>query len=163
MKNFSRAKVEEVRKVLSPKNILLPIIISLGILGLIIYRDNNFKIENLYLIKTAKISSLLGALFMLFLRDFLYVLRIRLLVNKKISWKSAFFLIILWEFSSAVTPSAIGGGFIAVFLFLREGIKLGEAIAYVLVSAVLDNYFFLFAVPLSYFGLLKYPRIVFSA
>lgn len=155
MKKNGRIKIEEVKKILNLKKIFLPIAISLGILCLIIYRDDSFKVENLYLIKTAKVGSLLGALSMLFLRDFLYVLRIRLLLDRKISWGSAFIIIILWEFSSAVTPSAIGGGIIAVFLFLREGIKLGKAIAYVLVSAVFDNYFFLFAVPLSYFGLLN--------
>ena len=159
MKKNVKLKFEEVKKILTFKKIFLPIAISLGILCFIIYKDNSFKIENLYLIKTAKVSSLLGALFMLFLRDYLYVLRIRLLLDRKISWGSAVVIIILWEFSSAVTPSAIGGGFIAVFLFLHEGIKLGRAIAYVLVSAVFDNYFFLFAVPLSYFGLLNKHEI----
>ena len=159
MKKNVRLKFEEVKKILTLKKIFLPIAISLGILCFIIYKDNSFKIENLYLIKTAKVSSLFGALFMLFLRDYLYVLRIRLLLDRKISWGSAVVIIILWEFSSAVTPSAIGGGFIAVFLFLHEGIKLGRAIAYVLVSAVFDNYFFLFAVPLSYFGLLNKHEI----
>ncbi len=59
------------------------------------------------------------------------------------------YIIILWEFSSAVTPSAVGGTLIATFLFLKEGISFSKALAYVMVTAIFDNMFFILTAPLS--------------
>jgi uncharacterized protein (TIRG00374 family) len=59
---------------------------------------------------------------------------------------------ILWEFSSAVTPSVIGGGLVAIFLFSKEGLSLGKSLAYVIVNGILDNLFFLLAASYSFVG-----------
>ena len=57
-------------------------------------------------------------------------------------------MIILWEFASAVTPSVVGGTAVAMFILNKEGIKMGKAIAYVMVTAILDNLFFVIAAPI---------------
>jgi len=64
-------------------------------------------------------------------------------------------MIALWEFSSAVTPSVVGGGVVAVFLFMKNGISFGRAIAYVMATSTFDNIFFLITGPFAYFELLK--------
>ena len=147
---MSKNDTDQVFKTLNWKSIILPIFISVIFLGIIISRDKNFTKDNLLLIKNVKILGILGALMMIFIRDFLYVYRIRLLVDKQISWFNCFIIIALWEFSSSVTPSVIGGGFIASFLFMHEGISLGRAIAYVMVTATFDNYFFLIMSPIGF-------------
>ena len=145
---MSDNKTKEVFKTLNWRSIILPIFISIIFLYIIISKDKNFTYENLFLIKNVKPIGILGAIMMIFIRDFLYVYRIRLLVDKEISWFNCFIIIALWEFSSSVTPSVVGGGFIASFLFIHEGISLGRAIAYVMVTATFDNYFFLIMSPL---------------
>ena len=138
---------EKVLNVLNVKKIWVPIIISLLLIACLIWKDPNFNLQNFLLVKDVKIAGLLGALTCLLLRDGLYMWRIYLLTEKTLSWKNCFTIIVLWEFSSAVTPSAVGGAFVAVFLFMNVGVSLGKSLAYVMSSAVLDNLFFIFFGP----------------
>ncbi|MGK0209658.1 MAG: Fe2+ transport system protein B, partial [Patescibacteria group bacterium] len=64
------------------------------------------------------------ALFTVFLRDFGYMYRIRVLTDKFFSWKEAFQVIMLWEFSSALTPSVVGGSGVAIFIINIEVLYL---------------------------------------
>jgi uncharacterized protein (TIRG00374 family) len=57
-------------------------------------------------------------------------------------------VIIIWESASAVTPSVVGGTAVAMFILNKEGIKMGKAIAYVMVTAILDNLFFVIGAPI---------------
>ncbi|MEO0404712.1 MAG: lysylphosphatidylglycerol synthase transmembrane domain-containing protein, partial [Bacteroidota bacterium] len=94
------------------------------------------------------IFGLLGALLMLVIRDAMYMYRIRHLTNKQLSWRSAFDVILLWEFASALTPSVVGGSGIAIFIMNREGISLGKGTATVMVTALMDELFYILSVPI---------------
>lgn len=76
-------------------------------------------------------------------RDIAYMYRIRVLTDNELSWRQSFRVIMLWEFASALTPSVVGGSGIAMFIVHREGIKLGKSTAIVLVSALLDELFYI--------------------
>ena len=160
MNRKARESVKNVFTVLNRKKVFIPLFLSFAAMALIIYFDKSFTLSNFLLFKEMSLKGLFASIAALIVRDFLYVLRIRLLVNKNLRWSSCFIIIMLWEFSSAVTPSAVGGGFVAVFLFLHEGISFGEAMAYVLLSAIFDNYFFILGVPLSYLGLSAHSSIL---
>jgi uncharacterized protein (TIRG00374 family) len=54
----------------------------------------------------------------------------------------------LWEFSSCVLPSAVGGTAVAPWLLHKEGIPLGKSVAYIMATAMLDNLYYVLAVPL---------------
>lgn len=94
---------------------------------------------------------ILMALVMMVMRDLAYIYRIRVLSNYELSWRRAFDVIMLWEFASAVTPSAIGGAPIAIFIVNKEGINVGRSTTIVLLTSVLDELFFITMVPLLYF------------
>lgn len=141
---------DKVLNVLNVKKIWVPIILSLIFLFYLIWKDPNFNVQNLALIKEMKIMGVLGALTCLSLRDGLYMVRIYMLTEKTVSLKDCFIIVVLWEFSSAVTPSAIGGAFVAVFLFMNIGVSLGKSLAYVMSSAILDNLFFIALGPLGF-------------
>lgn len=141
---------EKVLNVLNVKKIWVPIILSLLFLIYLIWKDPNFNLHNLTLIKEMKFLGALGALIFLILRDGLYMLRIQLLTDRTISFKDCFIIVVLWEFSSCVTPSAVGGAFVAVFLFMNIGVSLGKSLAYVMSSAILDNLFFIALGPLGF-------------
>ncbi|PTB90713.1 TIGR00374 family protein, partial [Marivirga lumbricoides] len=96
---------------------------------------------------TAKVGPVMLAFLVLFARDVGYVYRIRTITSEKLSWKSSIYVIILWEFASAVTPSVVGGTAVAVFILMKEGLKLGKALAYTMVTAIFDNLYFVLVAP----------------
>ncbi len=86
------------------------------------------------------------------LRDFGYMLRLRILTNKEFSWRRAFDVTALWEFATAVAPAILGGTSVAIYVISREKIPLGRSAAIVLVTAMLDEIFFLVFAPLVFFS-----------
>ena len=93
---------------------------------------------------------LLAVLFMVG-RDLFYIIRIRLLTHKELGWKSGFYVIMLWEFASALSPGVVGGAAVAMFILNREKIALGRSTAIVIVTAMLDNLFYVLMIPLVFF------------
>lgn len=88
------------------------------------------------------------ALVLMFIRDLAYMYRIRVLTDKAITWKHSFQVIMLWEFSSALTPSVVGGSAAALFFVTKELNSVGKATAIVMVTALLDELFYLIMVPI---------------
>ncbi len=142
---------KKIFQTLNPNKVWVPILIGLGIIVAMFYMDPNVTIENLKVVSDASWPWLLFAVVVLFFRDFGYVYRIRELTDKHLSWTRAIYVIILWEFASAVTPSVVGGTAVAMFILNKEGIKMGKAIAIVMVTAILDNLFFVIGAPLILF------------
>jgi glycosyltransferase 2 family protein len=78
--------------------------------------------------------------------------RIRILTASELSWKKCFEVIMLWEFSSAVAPAILGGGFaFAILIINKEKIKMGKSIAVVMFTSFLDGLFFAIMAPLIYY------------
>lgn len=88
------------------------------------------------------------SLLMVAIRDLGYMYRIRFLTDNQLSWKQSFEVIMLWEFASALTPSVVGGSGVAIYILNREGISVGRSSAIVMVTALLDELFFILMVPL---------------
>ncbi|MCB9170338.1 MAG: flippase-like domain-containing protein [Flavobacteriales bacterium] len=82
------------------------------------------------------------------IRDLGYMYRMRVLTDSSLNWRSSFNVVMLWEFASSLTPSVVGGSGIAMFIIDREGIPLGRSTAVVLVTAMLDEIFYIVTVPL---------------
>lgn len=139
---------KKIFKTLNPNKVWVPIIIGLGIVFAMFYLDPSITAESLRGVFDASIPWLLFALFLLFCRDFGYVYRIREITDRQLTWTRSIYVIILWEFASAVTPSVVGGTAVAMFILNKEGIKMGKAIAFVMVTAILDNLFFVIGAPI---------------
>lgn len=92
-------------------------------------------------------------------RDLGYIFRIRLLTDYRLNWRNSFDVIMLWEFSSALTPSVVGGSGIAIFIMGKEGIPLGRSTAVVMMTAMLDELFYIITVPV--IMLLVGPKLLF--
>jgi uncharacterized protein (TIRG00374 family) len=80
-------------------------------------------------------------------RDFFYMIRIRLLTHRELNWKSSFYVIMLWEFASALSPGVVGGAAVAMFILNREKIALGRSTAIVFVTTMMDNLFYVLMIP----------------
>lgn len=90
---------------------------------------------------------LLVALLCVVGRDFFYMLRIRLLTHNELTWKASFYVIMLWEFASALSPGVVGGVAVAMFILNKEKIDLGRSTAIVLITAMMDNLFYVLMIP----------------
>ena len=132
------------------RRIIIAVIIGLAVIGYMIYRD----------IGQSEISALRftwnsflffgGALMLVAVRDVAYMYRIRLLSGSALTWRKSFDVIFLWEFASSVTPSVVGGSAIAVFILIKEKLGAGRSAAIVMVTALLDELFYIAMVPLVY-------------
>lgn len=88
---------------------------------------------------------------MMAIRDLAYIYRLIVLTDSDIGWRQAFNVIMLWEFSSAISPSVVGGTAPAIFFLYKEGLSAGKSTAVVLTAIFLDEVFFIITVPIVYF------------
>ncbi len=128
--------------------ILLPIIIGLAVAAFLFYREYHPGMFSSIVINRQVIVYVLLAFLMMVLRDFGYMLRIKILAGGQYNWKNAFQVIMLWEFTSAITPSAVGGTSVAVLYVHKEGIRLGKSTAIVLATSFLDELYFILFFPM---------------
>ncbi|MFC2114732.1 YbhN family protein [Bacteroidota bacterium] len=130
------------------RNVLIPVFIGFSVTLFFILKDfNKTDFQDIHWCKHCFIW-IIVAILMECIRDLAYMYRIWLLTDKKITFKRSFFVIMLWEFASAVTPTIVGGTAAALYIVNREGIKMGKTTAIVLITAILDELFFILIVPL---------------
>ena len=147
---------KKILKTLNPRKIWIPVVLGLGIVVYLFMRDPDITADKLTLIFDAKYSIVLLAVLVFFFRFAGYIFRIKTITKNELTWRSSLYVIILWEFASAVTPSVVGGTAVAVFILWKEGIKPGKALGYVLLTAIFDNLFFVLAAPLALFFGIEY-------
>lgn len=139
---------KKIFETLNPNRVWVPVLIGVGIVFAMFYLDPSITTDSLKVVFDASLPWLFFAILVLFFRDFGYVYRIRELTDRHLTWTRAIYVIILWEFASAVTPSVVGGTAVAMFILNKEGINMGKAIAFVMVTAILDNLFFVIGAPI---------------
>ncbi|MCH6235372.1 lysylphosphatidylglycerol synthase transmembrane domain-containing protein [Cognataquiflexum rubidum] len=139
---------KQIFATLNPNKVWFPVIIGLGIVFLMFYLDPSINAQTLKGVFDGSIWWILLAIVVILCRDIGYMYRIRVVTDQHLTWSRALYVVILWEFSSAVTPSVVGGSAVAIFILNKEGIKLGKAIAYVMLTAILDNLFFVIGAPI---------------
>ncbi|PIY11344.1 MAG: TIGR00374 family protein [Flexibacter sp. CG_4_10_14_3_um_filter_32_15] len=139
---------KEVFKTLNTNKIYIPVLIGLGVAVYFFLEKVDIPI---FLEALGKSNWLwfVAALIMLLARDTGYIYRIRMISDNELTWKSSIYIILLWEFASAVTPSVVGGTAVAIFILNREGLSFGKSMAYVMMTALLDNLFFIMFSPLA--------------
>ncbi len=145
-----RHQLEKIINSLRPTRIIVPILIGLGVSGWLLYRNFNAEAFSFVEFSWHTLLFVIIAFSMMFVRDVSYMYRLIVLTDYRINWKQAFNIIILWEFSSAVSPSVVGGTAPAIFFLYKEGLSGGRSTAVVLTAIFLDELFFIFSVPLVY-------------
>ncbi len=127
--------------------IIIPVIIGLAVIVFMIFNDIRDHELGFMRIGLQSIAFFIVAILLVALRDLAYMYRIRLLTGNELSWKKSFQVIFLWEFASSVTPSVVGGSAIAVFILIKEKLGAGKSTAIVMVTALLDEMFYIIMVP----------------
>jgi len=138
--------------------IILPILLGLGVVGYMMWRS--FQKEDLPQLDWNLFTiSLLGfTLFLLGLRHMAYALRLRVLTEGEFTWRKCIELIFIWEFSSAITPTSVGGSGVALFVLSQEKLVAGKIAAIIFYTIILDTAFFILGLPIL-FLLLGLPMI----
>jgi uncharacterized protein (TIRG00374 family) len=133
---------------LRPGKIVIPILIGLGVVAWFIIREINSDALKLLHFTWKSVFWLFVAWCCMLGRDLGYIIRIRVLSENDLTWKQAFRVIMLWEFTSAITPSTVGGTAVAVVFLHKEGISVGRSTAIVLATSFLDELYFVIMFPL---------------
>ena len=139
-----QATPPNIKSVFSIKRVLIPIAIGIGFSAYSLFASK----FDLTVLKGINISVIyiFWALVCMVMRDFMYIVRIRILTEKQLSWKDSWHVVMLWEFATSVTPSMVGGSVFAIYFVNQEGLSLGRSTAIVLTTAMLDEIFYILTV-----------------
>lgn len=143
------------KKAFSIWKVALPVLIGISVVVLLFWHDA--KKENLeevwhsiHFDTRAILCILLAFLFMVG-RDFGMSWRFRALTDHKLKWRSAFETDFLCEFTSCVTPSAVGGSSMGGVFLYTKGLEFGRATTLMMTTLFLDELFFVVACPIIVF------------
>ena len=133
---------------ISARKVILPAVIGLGVVAFIFFREFDPDVFDRVTFTWASPLWLFVAFLCMAGRDFGYMIRIRVLSDRQLTWRQAFRVIMLWEFTSAATPGAVGGTSVAMVYVHKEGINLGRSSAIVMITSLLDELYFVLMFPL---------------
>ena len=143
-----KTNAQSIAAKISPKKMIWPVIIGLGVVGFMLYRNFDIKAFDVVHFTWNTVFWLFIAIVLMAFRDIGYMLRIRILTDNEFSWRQAMRVIFLWEFTSAITPSAVGGTGLAVIFVNKEGLSIGRSTAVVMATSFLDELYFIFMFPI---------------
>ena len=139
---------QDVLNSVRTSRIIFPILIGLGVVFYLLSQqfdpDEFAKIEW----KQHTQFWVLMSFFLLVIRHIAYAIRLRILTEGEFTWKKCIELIFIWEFSSAVSPTSVGGSAIAMVVLAQEKLPTAKTTTLVLYSAVLDTIFFVGILPI---------------
>lgn len=138
---------KDIARQLHPRRILLPVALGLLVVIWLIFKDININLFREIEFTWKSVFWLLVAWFCMIGRDLGYIIRLRVLTENDITWRQAFRVIMLWEFTSAITPSTVGGTAVAVVFIHKEGLTVGRSTAVVLATSFLDELYFVIMFP----------------
>lgn len=134
-------------KQFNSKKIILPIVIGLGVIAWLFASElevDSFK----YIHFTWKsVGYIILAFLFIFGRDFGLIWRFKAMTGHQINWTQAFRVHVLSEFTSAVTPTAVGGSGLVVLFLNKEGISAAKSTTIMLANLILDELFFVLVCP----------------
>lgn len=141
----------QARKTFALWKLLLPVIIGVGVVAWMFWRDASQQnlgqiLSQIHFTPYVIGCVVLACLFMLG-RDFGLSLRFRILTDRDLKWKQAIKVTYLCEFTSAVSPSAVGGSALGMVYLNREGIDIGRATTLMLTTLFLDELFLVVMAP----------------
>jgi len=142
------SSISQLQKYFEGKRLVFPILLGLAAAFYFFFKDFDAAAYAEIAWGPKVVFWFVLALIMVGFRLLGYVYRLRILSEQSLSWKKCFQLVVLWEFSSAITPGIVGGT-AAAFILLAQEKKLGtgRSTAIVLATSYLDVLFYILAVP----------------
>jgi len=141
-------KEKNLFKSIRPSKIIYPIIIGISVVGYMFYKEFDPKAFDHVVFTKYSAIFLVVAFVCMIIRDLGYMIRLQILTDGYLDWKKSLRTVLLWEFTSAITPSAIGGTSIAILFVHKEGLSVGKSSAVVMATSFLDELYFIIMFPL---------------
>lgn len=132
---------KEIKQQFSYKRIIIVIVLSLSLSVYLIYTSFNYQAIRAIKWNVESLLWIAAGFLLIVVRHLGYMYRLRLITNNKLSWKQSFNIISLWEFSSSVTPSTVGGAAVAIYFMKKERLSLGKSAATSMLTIFLDQLF----------------------
>jgi len=133
---------------ISNVRIIIPIIFGLLVIAYLLWQQFDWNELRKIEWNSSVLFWISVAVVIFILRHLVLSWRLMLLSEKHFSLKKSIELIFIWEFSSAVSPTSIGGTAVALFFLAQEKLKSSKAITLVVYSIVVDTLFFLISFPI---------------
>jgi uncharacterized protein (TIRG00374 family) len=132
--------------------IALPIVIGVGLTAILFYNEFDSDAFEQIRITWLNALSIVAAFVFMFCRDVGLSWRMKLMCKPyRLSWGDALKENLLCEFSSATTPSAVGGSSLIALYLKAYGIPAGKGIAITITTVFMDELFFVLACPFLFF------------
>lgn len=128
--------------------VALATLIGIGVVAWMFSREFNPEALNDLHFDSRTVLCLVLAAIAMCGRDFGLAWRFRAITDGELSWRRAFQVDLMCAFTSAITPSAVGGSPAAIFYLTREGISFGRATTLTLTTLLLDELFFVVFCPI---------------
>jgi len=148
MKTISNPETHKNSGPFKLSQVLIPIVIGIIVIGWLFLSEFDPATFKGITFNFNSVGYLVLAFLFMFGRDFGMIWRFRIMANKDLSWLQAFNINILNEFTSAVTPSAVGGSTFVVLFLSKEGITVGRSTAIMISNLFLDELFFIIICPI---------------
>ncbi|MFU8861120.1 MAG: lysylphosphatidylglycerol synthase transmembrane domain-containing protein [Cyclonatronaceae bacterium] len=133
------------RSYFSYKYLFISLLLSISSLALVLYLT--YTPDGFQHLKLKRLPGLFIAFFVAVLKVWFSAAKIRFLADKQIGWWASVRVVLAWDFASAITPSTIGGAPLGTYVMTRENITLGKSSAIVLYGLLLDQFFYMIAIP----------------
>lgn len=133
---------------LSVWRVLLPAIIGLAVVAWLFRHEFNPAVWKQIHFTARVIVCIMAAWMFMAGRDFGLMWRFRTLTDRQLTWMQSAKVNFMCEFTSCITPSAVGGSSLGMVFMHHEGINLGRATTLMLTTLFLDELFFVVACPL---------------
>ncbi|MFC2120147.1 YbhN family protein [Bacteroidota bacterium] len=127
--------------------IIFPIFIGLLVVGWFLYNEFDLETFSKLSLGWNSLFWIFMAFLMMLIRDLGYLFRIRVLSSGDLNWRQCFNVVFLWEFTSAITPTMVGGTAAAVVFVNKEGINVGRSSAIVMLTSFLDELYLIIMFP----------------
>ncbi len=128
--------------------VLVPVIIGVGVMVYLFHSDFNLSVLSEIDFGWRTILGIILAVAFVVGRDFGLTWRFHTIAAPDLSWGRSLRVDLMCAFTSAITPSAVGGSALAIFFLNREGVKVGRATALTLTTLFLDELFFVIFCPI---------------
>lgn len=139
---------QDVLKSIRMSRIILPVLIGIVAVFYMLWRrfdPEEFKQINWTAHTFIWIAVTVG---LVVIRHLAYAARLYILSQGEFNWRKCIELIFIWEFSSAVSPTSVGGSAVAFFVLAQEKLSTAKTATIVLYTIVLDGLFFIGTLPL---------------
>lgn len=136
----ANVKLKKKQRAFRLFRLMIPLIIGITVTSILFYQEFNWEAWNQFRFTWVEGACVILAFHFMIGKDLGMMWRFRLMCGpEKLSWQQAFHTNLFCEFTSAITPSAVGGSGLIVLLLKAEGIPTGKGTAVMISTLFLDE------------------------